>query len=136
MSVGDIEGSRTAVVEADENGAAAGYTLTVEHPYEGTTCVCLLFPMFSGLDSNTAYSIISLTRYLNKFLSTGCFVVSAGDGDVFFRHSFFIDEQMDKAALFMLTAETIDICAVTASEGINIIAPVIEGKTPIAELLM
>lgn len=135
VTVGDIEGERTAVVEADENGAAAGYTLTVEHPYKDTTCVCLLFPMFSGLDSNTAYSIISLTRYLNKFLSTGCFVVSAGDGDVFFRHCFIIDEQMNKAALFMLTAEIIDICAHTAAEGMEIVAPVIEGRTPIAELL-
>ena len=135
VTVGDIEGERTLIVEAAENGPEAGYTLSVTHPYEDVTCVYLLFPMYSGLDSDTANDIISLTRYLNKFLSTGCFVVSAHDGDVFFRHSFLIDEEMDKAALFMLTAQIIDICAQTAAEGVDILVPVIDGKTPAAELL-
>ncbi len=135
VTVGDIEGERTLIVRAGENGAEAGYTLTADHTDEDTACVYLLFPMFSGLDVSTANSIISLTRYLNKFLSTGCFVVSASDGDVFFRHCFLIDDQMDKAALFMLTAEIIDICAHTAAEGMEIVAPVIEGRTPAAELM-
>ena len=135
VNVGDIEGERTLIVEAGENSAAAGYTLSVDHPYEDMTCVYLLFPMFAGLDSDTANDVISLTRYLNKYLSIGCFVVSARDGDVFFRHSFVIDEEMDAETLFMLTAETIDICAQTAAEGIDILAPVIAGKTPAAELL-
>ena len=131
--VGDIEGTPSVIVEADED--AAGYTLSIEHPYEDMACIYLLFPMFSRLDGKTANSLISLTRYLNKYLSIGCFVVSARDGDVFFRHSFVIDEEMDAETLFMLTAETIDICAQTAVEGIDILAPVIAGKTPAAELL-
>lgn len=134
-AVDDIEGDLTLIVEAAENGAAAGYTLSIAHPYEDMTCVYLLFPMFSGLGRDTADSIVPLTRYLNKFLSTGCFVISANDGDVFFRHSFVIDEGMDKEALFMLTAEIIDICAQTAEEGIDILAPVIEGRTPAEKLL-
>lgn len=131
--VGDIEGTPSVIVEADED--AAGYTLSIEHPYEDMACIYLLFPMFSRLDGKTANSLISLTRYLNKFLSTGCFVVSAKDGDMYFRHSFAADEEMDKTSLFMLTAEIIDICAQTVTEAMEIIVPFFEGKTQLSELL-
>lgn len=131
----DIEGTPAVIVQADADDSATGYTLSIEHPYEDMTYVHLLLPMFSGLDESITDSIISLIRYLNKFLSTSCFVASAKDGDVYFRYSFVIDEQMEKTALFMLTAEVIDICEETAAMGMDIIVSLIEGKTPLSELL-
>lgn len=135
VSVTDVEGTHMLIVELDGNHISVGYTLTVEHPDENSTSIYIMFPMFSGLDRETADKLIPLLRYLNKFLSIGCFVISADNGDMYFRHSFVADESMDRSILFTMAAETIDIEMETAKIGMETIYPVLNGITSVSDLL-
>lgn len=132
---GDIAGSDAVITEADGEKLPAGCTVTVEHYAEDAAAVYMFFPLYGGLDGGTLGDLIRLVRYMNKYLTIGSFTVNTDDGELYYHHSFIIEEDMDKAVLFGLVGDTLDIASQTAAMGADIASRVIDGTTPVSELL-
>lgn len=130
-----IEGDDTLMIEPDGESFPVGCTVNIVHPTEDSTGVFLLFPLFKELVRKVCDDLYALMRYMNKYLQVGSFAVSAQDGYFCFRHTFIVDDDTDRALLIAMTADTLDIAAATAAMGADIAAPVIEGTTPVSELL-
>ncbi len=133
--VGDIEGTDSVVIEADGEKIPAGCTISVEHYAEDAAGIYMFFPLYNGLDEKAVGDMTALVRYMNKYLTIGCFTVNSDDNELYYHHAFIIDEDMDKAVLFGLIGDTLDIATQTAAMGADITAPVLDGTKSVSELL-
>ena len=132
----EMFGDRQVLVsEYGAENAPEDCNVSVEHLTEDSTVLFIMFTVRSGLDAAQTADVLAVLPYLNKYLSVGCFGIAEADGYFYFSTAMVLDEQADHAKLIRMITATLGIAEATVYEAIDMIAPVLEGETPVSGLL-
>ncbi len=131
----DDDDGNGILITFNENTQIEDCVVTVEHPSDDCTEVCILLTLFSGLERKKAEDLLTLLPYLNKDLMFGCFAVSLDDGDFIFRYSFTVDEYEDDDEQWKMISGSFTTVVAETEECAELVAPVINGSIPVSELM-
>ncbi len=131
----DIAGNDVIVAEYDGENEPEDCNVSVMHLTEDSTEISVMISVMSGLDEKQSDDIAALIPYLNRYLSVGSFGITKQDGYFWFGCSNVIDENTERSKLLKVAAATVDIAYGTAAEAVRIVLPVVNGETPVSELM-
>ncbi|MBO6303406.1 MAG: hypothetical protein J6N15_13305 [Ruminiclostridium sp.] len=135
IGIEDINGNDVLVMEYDSENGVEDCNIMVNHINEDSTEINVMVTLRSGLGEKSVNDVLSLLPYLNEYLTVGNFGITVQDGYFYFNTTQEIDEDMDRDKLLKMIGTVLDIAVNTSEEAMEMIAPVLDGERPAAELM-
>ena len=133
----DIGGAPAIIIDYGDNsdGLPKTMKLSIEHIVQNTCQFQIMAELFSNIDDKSFSDIEKVTAHINQFLTVGNATIFFGNRSMFYNYAFLFTKEMTTDTVTLLLASAMDIILITAKKIIEILTPLIEGRTTAQALI-